>query len=110
MIRKDHVMGAIMWLKQNNHHYKDLSVNEHWSDDVSDDGVLQICRDEHNQKQKDLENTCTQKNNKNKSISNANQETEHEDETPNEIDNHQNNDSYDISIDQELAEDQAAID
>ena len=110
MIWKDRVMGAIMWLKQNNHHYKDLSVNEHWSDDVSDDGVLQICIDEHNQKQKDLENTCTQNNSKNKSISNTNQETEHQDETPNEIDNHQNNDSYDISIDQELAEDQAAID
>ena len=110
MIWKDRVMGAIMWLKQNNHHYKDLSVNEHWSDDVSDDGVLQIFIEEHNQKQKDLENTCTQNNSKNKSISNTNQETEHEDETPNEIDNHQNNDSYDISIDQELAEDQAAID
>ena len=110
MIWKDCVMGAIMWLKQNNHHYKDLSVNEHWSDDVSDDGVLQICIDEHNQKQKDLENTCTQNNSKNKRISNTNQETEHEDETPNEIDNHQNNDSYDISIDQKLAEDQAAID
>ena len=87
-----------------------MSVNEHWSDDVSDDGVLQNFIDEHNQKQKDLENTCTQNNSENKSISNTNQETEHEDETPNKIDNHQNNDIYDISIDQELAEDQAVID
>ena len=96
-------------MKQNNHHYKYLSVNEHWSD-VSDDGVLQICIDEHNREQDELENTCTQNNSKNESISNTNQETEHQDETPNEIDNHQNNYSYDISIDEELAEDHAVID
>ena len=75
MIWKDHVMGAIMWLKQNNHHYKDLSVNEHWSDDVSDDGVLQICIDEHNRDKNELENTCTQNNSKNEMISNTNEET-----------------------------------
>ena len=35
---------------------------------------------------------------------------QHQCETPNEIDHHKNNDTDDISIDQELAEDQAVID
>ena len=41
-IRKDHVIGALTWLKQHNDHYKDIDINENWCSLVSDDGLSQI--------------------------------------------------------------------
>ena len=42
VIRKDHVIGALTWLKQHNDHYKDIDINENWCSLVSDDGLSQI--------------------------------------------------------------------
>ena len=30
MIHRDHVNGAITWLKAHNPHYKNIKLNEHW--------------------------------------------------------------------------------
>ena len=34
MICKDKVIGAIMWLKQHNIHYANVTINSEWGDDI----------------------------------------------------------------------------
>ena len=117
MVWKDHVMGALMWLKQNNYYYKDMSINEHWSNDVSDHGVLEICIDEQNAQREQVQNGNTETYSEYEKISslpitqtNTIPETEQQEQILNEIDNEENNDIDESLIDEELAQDQAAID
>ena len=35
MICRDHVISAITWLKENNSHYTDIKLNEHWYIDIA---------------------------------------------------------------------------
>ena len=35
MICRDHVMSVITWLKQHNTHYRDITLNEHWCNDIT---------------------------------------------------------------------------
>ena len=35
MIHRDHVISAITWLKENNSHYADIKLNEHWYNDIA---------------------------------------------------------------------------
>ena len=35
MICRDHVISAIIWLKQHNSHYRDITLNEHWYSDIA---------------------------------------------------------------------------
>ena len=35
MICRDHVMSAITWLKQQNTHYTDITLNEQWYSDIT---------------------------------------------------------------------------
>ena len=35
MICRDHVIGAITWLKEHNSHYADIKLNEHWYSDIA---------------------------------------------------------------------------
>ena len=35
MIHRDHVISAITWLKQHNSHYRDITLNEHWYNDIA---------------------------------------------------------------------------
>ena len=106
-----------MWLKQNNYYYKDMSINEHWSNDVSDHGVLEICIDEQNAQREQVQNGNTETYSEYEKISslpitqtNTIPETEQREQILNEIDNEENNDTDESLIDEELAQDQAAID
>ena len=42
VIRKDHVIAALTWLKKYNNHYKDIKINEDWHTMISDDGFSHI--------------------------------------------------------------------
>ena len=42
VIRKDHVIAALTWLKKHNNHYKDIKINENWHTMISDDGLSHI--------------------------------------------------------------------
>ena len=35
MIHRDHVLGAITWLKAHNSHYENIKLNEHWHSDIA---------------------------------------------------------------------------
>ena len=35
MIHRDHVISAIIWLKQHNSHYRDITLNKHWYSDIA---------------------------------------------------------------------------
>ena len=35
MIHRDHFISVITWLKQNNSHYTDIKLNEHWYSDIA---------------------------------------------------------------------------
>ena len=35
MIYRDHVISAITWLKQHSSHYRDITLNEHWDNDIA---------------------------------------------------------------------------
>ena len=35
MIRRDHVISAITWLKEHNSHYTNIQLNEHWYNDIA---------------------------------------------------------------------------
>ena len=34
-IHRDHVISAIIWLKEHNSHYADIKLNEHWYSDIA---------------------------------------------------------------------------
>ena len=35
MIHRDHVISSITWLKENNSHYADIELDEHWYNDIA---------------------------------------------------------------------------
>ena len=35
MIQRDRVIRTITWLKENNSHYEDIKLNEHWYNDIA---------------------------------------------------------------------------
>ena len=48
MICRDHVMSAITWLKEQNSHYKDIKLNEHWYSDIAAGELLLQLDESHN--------------------------------------------------------------
>ena len=39
VIQKDHVMAALSWLKEHNHHYGHVQFNNDWYNMITDDGL-----------------------------------------------------------------------
>ena len=110
MICRDHVISAIMWLKQHNSLYRDITLNKHWySDNASRHLSVQL--DESDNDITVNENAVVNQSLKNDNISK---------ETPNKDDNQElcttqiestNVDTIDTETDKdtELAEEQIAI-
>ena len=110
MICRDHVIGAITWLKQHNSHYRDITLNKHWYSDITY-RQLSLQLDESNNHITVNEDAVLNQSLKNDKINK---------ETPNKDDNQElcttqiestKADTIDTEIDEdtELAEEQIAI-
>ena len=130
VIHKDHVIGALTWLKEHNYHHKDIQINENWHTMISDDGLSHILIDHNNT------NTIVSNDNSSSIMQQNNNETiedyphssdkeygtrdlsklhTHESHEPVAENLHSNQNADDLDMqsldsDPELAEDQAALD
>ena len=53
VIRKDHVMAALSWLKEHNHHYGHVQFNNDWYNMIPDDGLSQLIQEDHSDNDSD---------------------------------------------------------
>ena len=53
VIRKDHVMAALSWLKEHNHHYRHMQFNSDWYNMIPDDELPQLIQEDHSHSDSD---------------------------------------------------------
>ena len=123
ILRKDHVIGVLTWLKQHNDYYRNIDINENWCSSVSDDGLSQILIQEGDPDANCVKEHDTQEQSTSQSMDNENSfqnevmqqfckfhtndiTTHPESQCNNKEDNHHEDTT---ESDTELAEDQAAI-
>ena len=53
VIQKDHIMAALSWLKEHNHHYGHVQFNNDWYNMIPDDGLSQLIQEDHSHSDSD---------------------------------------------------------
>ena len=121
VVQKDKVIGALMWLKQHNNYYNDIPINRNWYSMVDDSDIPSILL--HNEHTDDIQMNCSKckseindsnKNESHDTLENCNIHNTSIESDANmmqhEIDQNNIADESCSANDNELLEDQAALD